>query len=191
MISPAVQADLASELEGMYATYRPALKRNIHRVDPWTMLLRNRRARLRKLVRHRQTNNLPMGPEPGWVALIRNLLFIEGSATDDTEVIRLALWLGLKAPAAPNAVARVRGIYNRKLLSDGKLIGLTTFEREFLNIMDMDAADETAADRKRRKENNRQRKRRGPAKPKIGKPWLALKMSRATWYRHGKPTACP
>lgn len=186
MTSPAAEAALAEELERIHASYR-APSKGRRAVDTWTMLLRNRRASLRRLVAYRRLHNLPMGPEPGWVAMILNLLHLEAAPTDEVEVGQLAQWLGLDV--SPSVVAATPGIFGRRLLRDGALLMLRAVEREGARIRDIDACDETPDDRRRRKQADRQRKRRGPAMPKPVQPWVALRMSRAKWYRLGKPSA--
>jgi hypothetical protein len=82
------------------------------------------------------------------------------------------------------------------------ILQVTEAERSRLGLTTIGAIDMSRAERiQRRRERDRtrrqQRRRAGGAKPRNqyeaqsisrAQPWAALGMSRATWYRTGKPT---
>lgn len=126
---------------------------------------------------------------------------------------RIVDWLGLRAPwmapeiagnlATAVLVKRIRWTADKLAVR----LGLTSAERNRLKITTIGAIDQTKAERlverrKRKRQADRERCRRARlakgAKSRTDyetqsmtrqKPWENLGMSRASWYRAGKPSA--
>jgi hypothetical protein len=120
---------------------------------------------------------------------------------------RIISWLELQAPwmKPPEIKALIAEVVNRprKWRADtlGKCLNLTDVERHRLVIttigaVDVDRAERIARRREKARQRDEQRRRARGAKPRAEyeassinrtKPWQALRMSRASWYRAGKP----
>lgn len=111
-------------------------------------------------------------------------------------------WIARFCPAAdPVAIERLIAAVlrsPRRYRADtiAKLLNVTDAERRALGLRTIGATDRDAEARKAdRREADRARKRAArraaarPRKPTLAeqRPWAALGMSRATWYRKGKP----
>lgn len=123
---------------------------------------------------------------------------------------RIVDWLGLRAPwMAPEIAGNLATavLVKRIRWTADKLaarLGLTSAERNRLKITTIGAIDQTKAERlaerqkrKRHADRERRRRKRQAAKSRTDyetqsmtrqKPWEGLGMSRASWYRAGKPT---
>lgn len=121
---------------------------------------------------------------------------------------RLADWCGVFAPEVSEneiAAAEASAIGRRRMLSAddcAALLGVTMEQRQRLGLRTIGATDMAKAERqafmrevKRERDRERQTAKRvaDGHKPQLdsitrAKPWEALQMTRATWYRKGKPS---
>jgi len=134
------------------------------------------------------------------VAHVR-LLPVREDRPQEAELCRS--WLARFCPcvdqaAADELIAKVIA-RPRKFRADtlAKLLNVTDAERRALGLRTIGATDRDAEARKAdRRAADRERKRAArraaarPRKPTLAesRPWVALGMSRATWYRKGRPT---
>lgn len=163
--------------------------------------------RLGELHRLRQAR-YPQGipDEPKGRVLVRVLVHHLAAVPGDPRK-RLPRWIEELAPWM--SVADARTLLNEALTNPRQWradrlawrLGLTSQDRTALGITTIGAIDanklQRAAARKEAKRNREQQRRRAAGrKPRAEylaeqaaapKPWLALGMSRASWYRAGKP----
>jgi len=192
MISPGRSAEVAEELARVHEAYRGRAPSTLQRLHTWEMRAAVRRASLRRIVAYRKLHRLVLGSDAGWAPVILNLLHYEHAGTSIGDVNRAARDLGLLPFDHQTFGVIAGGIFGRRLIPAaqcGALIGLRSFEREGLRIRDIDAVDEPAADRRRRKAAERQRTRREalnsnrPLSERKQKPWLLLGISERTFRR--------
>lgn len=169
-------------------------------MPPWLRQLRQRKHSATIIAQHRRSAGLQLAHDR-WVVVLTNIASIEHQVVTAEILQDLALvTIGERfAPTIANALLGELTGRRKRLLSAkacGDLLALTAIEREGLSIRGIDAADEPAADRRRRLARERQRKRRSAARlpgvqrPKpsngVSAPWDAAGVSRATWYRREK-----
>lgn len=158
---------------------------------------------LERLFRHRYGETLPYddaGLEDLSIAA-HHIAHLRGEAFEHI-VAFAARWMPQLPRRRAEALAETVLAQPRKYKAAtlGRLLRLTQRERATLSITTIGAFDASATERaERKKERARERaaasyRRRQAAKPPKpeplcrARPWDALGMSRATWFRKGKPT---
>ena len=145
----------------------------------------------------------PLANPGAWAILIANAIEALGEFLDADSLVGAANRIGIALdPDAINVGLTFRldrergyGPGRRLVRADvaGHMLQLTAAERDAARVVDIDAHDETRADRKRRLDRQWRAARRGaaglkPATPTTiiehGMPWLAAGISRRTWYRN-------
>jgi hypothetical protein len=183
-------------------------------------LMRFRLKEQKRITRHRYGSDQLPDDDAGRddLYLIANTLASDGGSQCIERIIAYAdmhcSWLrsqrsGPRLLPHPDALTLAKRIAaNPRRMSADTLAqhyGLTDAQRSALNIRTIGAVDVTKAMREARRKERRRlsetaRRRVNGAKPRgiyeassaaQIKPWLALGISRATWYRLGKPTVRP
>jgi hypothetical protein len=156
---------------------------------------------LNRLFTYRYGRVLP-DDDAGWDDA-RIMVHHLGKLTRDTDW-RINNWLDLRAPRMTDGdrAKLLAEVQDKPRRWSAAKLGLTDAERRHLKITTIGAIDVPKAERaKRRKELDRKAKveqrRAAGVRPRAEflakslcntKPWVALGMSRASWYRAGKPT---
>lgn len=165
------------------------------RVPGWKMNAFHRRGDLQRLAMYRRANRLAMGPDIGWAFVLGNMcrvLFDHVTARMIQEEAETIGCGALDAPAVEVAVQEIMGkAWGRYALWDAEKAGvavqMSSVEREEAGVTKMEAFDERGAERRKRQNKERMRKRRAadaapkpPSKAEIAKE---LGVSLSTLYR--------
>jgi hypothetical protein len=214
----ALQEDRPSRLDRIQKPTQPAVSK---RLRPIAGRMQRRRSELVRLAAFRRHAGVDFGNPEQWALVIADVLSFCPCGTDYLTHGKMQRDAGIELPeevvmAAIHAVARRWERKGRRYrpfsdLAVGRKLGLTLVERLACSIRTIAAVDETAEERRARQKDRRRayecersRRRRSAAKADSEardkaqclskkKPWLALGISRATWYRRGKPdcSTCP
>jgi len=188
-----------------------------HKIGPIHGRMLRRRAELIRLAEHRRRVGVDVGEAEAWAMIFADTLAFCFGDLDCLTVKKLAADAGIHCHEsfAMDAICTVTRRMKAKGLSYqpfhpnavARMLDVTAEERWACQIRTIGAVDETAeqtairqAEDRRARERERGRRRRAAAgavqRPVYEAnsaartaPWEVLGMSRATWYRKGKPTA--
>lgn len=197
---------IAAKLRSVHLHYEAAARDRAARVkqlrramQPWERQWNQRKNSLARLVGYRRVHRLHAGEQAAWIIILANLVSLRDRRVTPERIQDLAVTIGLSSlehASVEGVVGEVSGA-RRKLLDKrqtGTLLELTAAERADCGIRDIDATDEPAKDREQRLDRERKAKNRAEGAAKAApraaplarrKPWIAMNMSRATFYRQG------
>lgn len=173
-----------------------SVKRRKPRVSPWKMNAFTRRTDLQALVAYCLSHDLALGPDGGWAMVIGNMCRVLYDHVTAEMIQQEAAAIGrppISNSAAIGAVQEIMGHVwgNKYPLWTGDVVGayieVTIPVREEAGLQKIEAMEETGAERRRRENRERMRRKRAAeaALPKLTKKELAanLGVSLRTLYR--------
>ncbi len=174
----------------------------IEKLSPMRGRMLRRRRELIKAGTWAARHDPHWSPDPvAWAAAFADVLMFLGGNPDDLQRHAHDAFVSVDTITARAAIVDADVGPSRPMsgIHVGRLIGLTCEQRLACGITTMNAIDESAVERKERvaaarRERDRLRKRRKRAEARkptaeATRPWEAMRMSRRTWYRRGKPTS--
>lgn len=190
---------------------KSARVKRARKIDPAKGMALRRLSEIKRLLMWRERLNAYHNDHRGIADVIAESIVLAGLPVDVLEFEKIAgrlIDLDLAAERLRRAEERVdfRDFAPYGAATAGYMLGLTTEERLDCEIRTLVAIDERpddrakhVRDRKRRRDRDRQRRKRAEAgrmtraeyegqSASRTRPWEAMGMSRAKWYRFGKPT---